>query len=305
MRFSVVVPTRNNPQNLEKCISNLKRKKKKVSEIIIVSPMRDAAKKIARKYSCRWAEDKANTIGNAYNVGSVAARNEVVAFTDDDCVVSEDWLNRLEGAIKDTDVVGGDDVIDEKRSTDFQNAVFAIDKARAGGTLHGRDAARRIRACNMAIRHEVLKKHNFDTELTGLQEPELLHRLYKEGYRIKFDPSIKVMHTRRSDLSGVFNQIYRNGIAKTDLIRRHGEMISFFDVLMPAAFLVTIVLLLASLALFMWWIALLAAYFLLKPLYILLKTGRLRYYPLLLQIIFVREFAYGLGLIRGAIRKNI
>ena len=45
-------------------------------------------------------------------------------------------------------------------------------------------------------------------------------------------------------------------------------------------------------------------YFIFKPLWILAKTGNYKYYPQLFTIILVRETAYGLGIIIGAM-KNI
>lgn len=303
MKISVVVPTRNNYPHLEKCIKSLKNQAKKPAEIIIVSPKGDSSQKTAEKFGCRWVDDRKNTIGNAYNAGASASKSEIIAFTDDDCVLPKKWLAEIEKGISDTDVVAGDDIIDEKNSSYFQNAAFTIDKARAQNSkLHGRDAAARARACNIAFRKKIFRKMNFDTELRGLQEPEFLYRLQKDGYRIKFDPKILVYHTRRGDLRGIFRQIYRNGKAKTELVRRHRGLISPYDILIAAGFVLTLIALATGPIFLKAWLSLVAAYFLLKPAYILARARSLKHYPALLCIVFVREVAYALGLVAGTLR---
>ncbi len=310
MKVSVVVPTRNNSKDLINCIKSLKKQSTKIYETIIVSPNNDSVISLAKKLGCKWFEDDLNTIGNAYHIGSIRAKGDIVAFIDDDCTASKDWLSNLVNEFKndDIDVVGGDDIIDADKSTKFQNALFMIDFVRTPkNTLYGNDACNRLRACNIAFRSNIFKESNFNRKLVGLQEPEFIHRLFKNGFNIKFNPDIKVYHSRRKNLGGVFNQIYRNGISKIDLIKMHKDMITPYDIIIFGSVIVTIILLLVSITntfpLFIW-VILIVLYFILKPFYILLRVKNLGYYPVLFTIVFVREIAYATGLIVGLLKSK-
>ncbi|MBI3190750.1 glycosyltransferase [archaeon] len=280
MRISVVVPTRQMSKDLERCISSLRNQSEKIYEIIIVSPKNEEIERFAKKTKCKWYEDKKNKIGNAYYVGACQSKGDFAAFIDDDCVAPKNWLSLLVKDMKneDLDIAGGDDIIDERTSTKFQKTLFLIDMARSSNVqLYGKDACRRLRACNIIFKRSVFEKQNFNRNLSGLQEPELLHRLEKDGKKIKFNGNITVFHSRRNNISGLFNQIYRNGIAKIDLIKIHKDIISTYDIAALFAFSATIFLLLFSIinkTPLLLWIGILAIYFILKPLYILLKVKK-------------------------------
>jgi len=305
MRMSAVVPTRGNSAALERCIQSLKIQTKKIDEIIVVSPNNDSARGTAKKHDCKWVEDKKNTIGNAYCAGAKAAKGNLVFFIDDDCTAPRNWTSSLAADVEseNLDVVGGDDVIDEKKSTKFQNAVFMIDKARTEKTaLYGKQACRRLRACNIVFRKNIFSKHNFNENLKGLQEPEFLHRLQKNGYKIKFNQKTNVNHTRRNSIGGVFGQIYRNGKARVDLLKLHKDMLSFMDIAPLLLVAYTIILAYLSLGekLFaVLWICTIAAYFIAKTTDVVWKTKKPGYFLRILCIIAVRETAYVLGFIAG------
>ena len=177
MKISVVVPTKNNCEQLIECLKSLKEQAVKIHEIIIVAPKNDKSMQSAREFGCKWIEDKLNTIGNAYNIGAENSSGDVVVFIDDDCFAPEDWLGSLLNEFKnqDLDVVGGDDIINTEKSTKFQNALYLLDLYRTPqASLYGMDACKRLRACNIAFKKNIFEKHQFNKNLTGLQEPEFL-----------------------------------------------------------------------------------------------------------------------------------
>ena len=242
--ISVVVPTKGASKDLEKCLQSLKRQK---CETIIVDSTQET-KEIAKRYGTRWVEDKLNTIGNAYAVGAEAASGDIIAFIDSDAFAPGAWIEALNREIKKErlDVLGGNDVL-PKDSTPFEEAAYQIDLARKEKQLYGREAAMRLRATNIAFTRQALKRIKFNRQLKGLQEPELLHRMHKAGYKIKFEPRIIVYHRRRNSLRGIFRQIYRNGKGKVVLIKMHKEMISPIDIL-PLIFIAVLGMRFESLA---------------------------------------------------------
>lgn len=305
--LSVVIPTRNS-KDLEDCLKSLKTQTYKNFEIIVVfDSKKDRCISLAKSYGARAVFDKNHSIGGAYHAGSGAAGGSIVVFIDDDCVAPKDWLEKIKNAFKgDIDILSGEDLLPEN-STTFQAAAYQIDKARIiKKPLYGKSACKRFRAANIAYRKEVFYQENFNTRLKGLQEPEFHHRLYKKGFKMKFDPDVFVYHKRRNSLKEVFMQIYRNGRAKIELIKLHRDMISFIDVFPFLFILYSFSMVYASIVinttiLFLW-IASMLLYFASKPLLIVAKTGDFRYYFHLFLIIFVREVAYAIGIISASPR---
>lgn len=299
--ISVVVPTKHNAKDLEECLQSLQKQSFKNFEIVVVAPREAKTVDVARRHGAKIAYDDVGTIGNAYAEGAVRSKGDIIAFIDDDAHAPTSWLS---GIIKefrkgDADVIGGDDLL-PKVSSAFQKAAYQIDLARHKRTVFGKKAAARLRAVNIAFKKEVFSKANFNRNLKGLQEPEFLHRLLKQGCKMKFSPQLYVYHKRRDSIDGIFSQIFRNGKAKMTLLRLHKDMANIYDVL-PFAALAYAALLwfYAPQKFFLLLLAPFAAYFLLKPAMILLKTRKPQYYPLLFAIVFVREVAYGLGILFG------
>ena len=305
--ISVVIPTRNSSKDLDECLKSLSKQTYRNFEIIIVfDSKQDVNIDLAKQHKAKALFDKKHTIGGAYFTGSTAAKGDIIAFIDDDCIAPKDWLSKLKKEFeKEIDVVGGEDIIPEQSSS-FQKAAYQIDIARVlKSPVFGKSACKRLRTANVAYHKTVFSEDNFNPKLKGLQEPEFHYRLLKKGLRMKFNPSLYVYHKRRSNLKGIFNQIYRNGLAKIELIKMHKEMLSFEDI----APFIAIAYVIIALLTFPVKTALLFAtipfilYFLAKPTVILFRTGNLRYYPKLFAIVLVREIAYGLGILIGI--KNI
>ncbi len=303
--ISVIVPTRRNSPDLEECLKSLRKQTRNPDEIIIVFDGK-TDKTLAKKYGARIVHDTNGTIGGAYASGVKNARGNIIVFTDDDCVAPTDWLKKISDEFnkEDIDILGGEDIL-PSNSSFFQKAAYQIDKARImNKAVYGNEAKNRLRAANIAYRKRVFAEDNFNPKLTGLQEPEFHHRLFKKSFIMKFNPKLCVYHKRRNSLRDIFMQIYRNGRAKCDVLKLHKDAIAFIDVF-PFIY-TTFSVIMAYLALnsgnwafFQAWILATSAYFLLKPIFIVAKTGEPRYYPCLFLIIFVREVAYSLGIFAG------
>lgn len=310
MMISVIIPAKKASPDLEELLESLRKQTKKPGEIIVVFDKKAGkSSTISKKYHVRQIFDQNETIGGAYATGADAAKGDILAFTDDDCIAPPNWLSQIErGFEKGIEVIGGEDLL-PSNSGIFQKAAFQLDKARImKKTVYGREAEKRLRAANIAYKKEIFRMQNFDKNLKGLQEPEFHHRLFKNGVGMKFDPKIYVYHKRRQTLSGIFRQIYRNGKAKIDLIKIHRDLLGFIDVF-PFIFIAfSIAMAFMAIHYSQWlffqaWLGVTLLYFLSKPLWILSKTNGFRYYPYLFFIILARETAYSLGILAGI--KNI
>ena len=108
-RFSVVVPFFNCQRYLEKCIQALLEQTYPSAhyEVIMVdNNSTDDSARIVRKYPrIRLLSELKQGAYAARNLGVSSAGGDVIAFTDPDCVPAPDWLNNLDMAMRNPEVL--------------------------------------------------------------------------------------------------------------------------------------------------------------------------------------------------------
>jgi glycosyltransferase involved in cell wall biosynthesis len=97
MRISVVIPAYNEERYIGACLESLMKQTKKPFEIIVVNNnSTDKTVEIAKSFEgVRVIEVKVQGIAPTRNAGFNAARSEIIARTDADTVVSEDWIETI------------------------------------------------------------------------------------------------------------------------------------------------------------------------------------------------------------------
>lgn len=204
--IAVVVPSYRRPALLERCLDGLLRQRQAPTEIAVAYRPEDkeTAGVIAGTRDIVGVPvERAGTVA-AMIAGVRGTSSEIVAFTDDDAVPREDWIERLLERFADSSVgaVGGRDVV-------HGNGLPTTSATRVGeitlfgkliGNHHlGTGIAREVdvlKAVNMAFRREAL---TLPDGLRGEQtQPhfELAASLWaaQAGWRLLYDPSILVDH---------------------------------------------------------------------------------------------------------------
>ena len=95
--MSVIVCTKDRPDDLRRCLDSLAALRTVPLELIVVdnSSGDPATAEICRGRSVRYVLESGRGSSRARNRGVAEARGEVVAFTDDDCMVDPGWLDGL------------------------------------------------------------------------------------------------------------------------------------------------------------------------------------------------------------------
>jgi len=305
--ISVIIPTKNNAELLEKCLSSLAKQDFRDFEVIVVDGhSTDATPKIAKKYGAKLVYEDFGTRGGACNVGAEHAKGKILVFTDDDCTFPASWVKKINAAFedRDLDVFGGDDIIDEKKASYFERTLFQIDKSK-GTPKH---LQKRLRGCNTSYRKSIFSSEKgFNPKLTGIEDTELHHRLAKKNYKMRFDPGLYVYHKRRPNFRALFKRMFTNGMSRIQLIKHDRAFLSLMDVTPPLAIIFTIVMLCLSIfnLVYFWiWLGLGIAYFVAKSLFIATRARGFRYLPLLPFVLLVREFSFGLGVLCGVFKVD-
>ncbi len=115
-RISVVIATFGRPSALRRCLTALADQDLDEAEfeVIVVDdgsdpPVRDVAASFSDEVNIRYFRQSNSGPSAARNLGVSVAAGEFIAFTDDDCRPSKDWLSTILQALEDhpNSVVGG------------------------------------------------------------------------------------------------------------------------------------------------------------------------------------------------------
>lgn len=150
----------------------------------------------------------------------------------------------------------------------------------------------------------VVSVGNFDPAFWCGQDAELDLRLLKEGYKILYTPKTKVYHYKRTTMKSLFRQMYRYGIARANMAKKHPKTLRFFH-LLGSGFLIGLLLLLLLTLLTVLPLCFLPAVLLL---YVLVSFGSAALASKNLKIMlaspvfyFFIHIGYGTGFLRGLI----
>jgi len=96
---SIVICTRNRPEQLDACLRSIQELTQPPQEIIVVdnNPSSEATRLLVRKTpNVNYVLEPRPGLSAARNAGIRHARAEIIAFTDDDVTVHPDWIARLQ-----------------------------------------------------------------------------------------------------------------------------------------------------------------------------------------------------------------
>lgn len=207
MTVTVIVCTRNRPEIIETCILSILNNTYYDFEFLIVDQSTDKkTEEIVKKHmnvDKRVRYIHMNTKGKtkALNLGIKNSSGDIIAQTDDDCLVSEDWLEKIVEAFNanpDVAIVFGS-VVDTR-------ALFGDKKERdliKDGKFSGRLSKLLFigDAANRAVKRIVYQKVKGHDELLGTGNPllgtedhDFAYRALKAGFRVLCVRKIIVDH---------------------------------------------------------------------------------------------------------------
>jgi GT2 family glycosyltransferase len=158
-------------------------------------------------------------------------------------------------------------------------------------------------------RKEVVEKvGGFDPVFWCGQDYELDIRLRKAGYKILYTPKTKVYHFKRDSIRSLWRQMYRYGIARAKMVKKHPDTLKFFHLLGPAFILGGIlIVLLTALSLLPLWVipCLIVAYLLMSMISTLQITRKPSVVVSSVLFYFLIHVGYGAGFLRGIIYSKL
>nr|WP_246370891.1 glycosyltransferase family A protein [Phenylobacterium haematophilum] len=226
---SVVICTRDRPDELRRCLASLPSQTLRPLEVIVVdnASAGGATRAVAQDANVVYVREDRPGLDYARNTGAATAHGEIVAYTDDDVLLHPNWLQNLVAGFE-TPAIGAVTglVLPAELATPAQLHFetywsFARGYAPKDYTPQAFEAERRAfpaweigAGASMAFRREVFAKAGlFDERLdvgrAGCSgDSEFWHRLLAHGYVCRYEPSSVAFHYHRASEDGLARQLF-------------------------------------------------------------------------------------------------
>jgi glycosyltransferase involved in cell wall biosynthesis len=208
--ISVVIPTFNEEENIAQCLVSLSHQTVPRSEyeiIVVDGGSKDATCEIAKKYADQVFTQTSRKVGGARNDGVKAAKGDIIATTDADCILPPHWVRRIAQDFQDPGIVqvyGPVYPIEEGIGNQI-SLIMANTFSRLG--YYSRTFYYTL-GCNTAFRKDAFLKAGMYRCIDAGDDLEVSMRLKDYG-RIYFDNRLRVgFSMRRYQKFGTVQSIY-------------------------------------------------------------------------------------------------
>lgn len=241
--ISLVICTRDRPQELARCLASLPRQTRAPDQVLVVDngSQGDATREAAIAAGIDYVREDRPGLDIARNTGATRATGDIIAYTDDDVELHPRWLERLVGAFDEeqvwavTGLVLPAELETEaqcifEREWGFGRGFARIDHGSAfyqAHRKHGCPAWEVGAGANMAFRRWVFEgvglfDERLDVGAAGCSgDSEFWYRILYNGGTCRYEPAAVVFHHHRRDFDALARQIraYMRGHAAALLVQ--------------------------------------------------------------------------------------
>jgi GT2 family glycosyltransferase/SAM-dependent methyltransferase len=222
--LTVVVCTRDRPEDLRRCLQSVSESEVEPDEVIVVdnAPAGDSTRRVVEAFpSVRYVAEPVPGLSVARNAGAAAASAELVAYLDDDTSVHPDWVRRVRTEFADPTVMAVTGLLlpaslDTPAQVAYETPASLFHHARYQRLSYGREFLERTKrrgppvwriggGANMAFRREAFALvGGFDERLGAgaagcSEDSEFWYRLIAAGWECHYQPAAVVFHHHRAD----------------------------------------------------------------------------------------------------------
>jgi GT2 family glycosyltransferase len=227
--LSVIVCTRDRPQHLERCLYSFQEAAAPIDDwelFVVVNGSSEKTLDVLDRFSknrslpLKYCIETTPGLARARNQGIRRAAGEILAFTDDDCLVSQNWMTSILdefGKDKRLRVLGGR--VERADVNDLPIGIRTFSDRLAISSFS--QIMERLIGCNMAFRREVFESIGmFDTRLgagtpTGsAEDTDIFYRAVKADMKTCYVPEVFIRHAHgRTSRSSIWpiNDNYAKG----------------------------------------------------------------------------------------------
>ena len=315
MKFSIIVPIYNRPDEACELLKSLSEQTFTDFELVLVEdgssqPCIREVEQFRSLFPIQYIVKENTGRSDTRNVGMANAKGDYFIFFDSDCIIPPDYLKTVSSRLLDeesADCFGGPD----REHPSFSLMQKAVNYAMTsfwttGGIRGGKMKMERYepRTFNMGFSRVVYEKVGGFKDMYG-EDIELSNRIRRSGFNIKYFHDAFVFHKRRVDLKRFYKQVNIFGQARINVNILQPGSLRLVHMLPALAVSGSLVLLLLACFISPWFLCLHAAYLVFLFTDALVKTKNLRIACLSLVTSFIQITGYGIGFIRSFVEKII
>lgn len=252
MKYSIIVPVFNRPDEVDELLSSLLNQTFTDFEVLIVEdgsqkPCDEVCNKYADRLDLHYFMKPNSGPGQSRNYGAERAKGEYLLILDSDVVLPKGYLNAIEEELKrePADAFGGPDAAHES-FTDTQKAIsYSMTSFfTTGGIRGGKKKLDKFypRSFNMGVRRDVYMELEGFSKMRFGEDIDFSIRIFKAGKRCRLFPEAWVWHKRRTDFRKFYRQVYNSGIARINLYKKYPESLKLVH-LLPMVFTLGVIFL--------------------------------------------------------------
>jgi glycosyltransferase involved in cell wall biosynthesis len=220
MTLSIVIRAFNEEKHIERLLYGITQQTIKDVEIILVdSGSTDDTLKIAARYPVKIVHISPEefTFGRSLNRGIAAASGEIIVITSAHCYpVYPDWLEKLTEPFNNKAVAlaygrqrGGES--NHYSELQFFRKYFPENSVQEQGHPYSHNA-------NAAIRRVLWEEHQYNENLTGLEDLAWSSWAMEEGYTIDYVAEAEIIHQHDETMRQVYKRYQREAIAMKQIL---------------------------------------------------------------------------------------
>ena len=309
MRYSVIIPVYNRPDEVDELLQSLTAQHFKDFEVVVVEdgssvPCEKIVNQYQGKLDIHYYNKPNSGPGQTRNYGAERSNGEYLIILDSDCILPEGYLDAVEKELQTApaDAFGGPDRA-HSSFTDIQKAInYSMTSFFTTGGIRGQKQSMEKfhpRSFNMGFSQEVLKATGGFSGLRFGEDIDMSIRIMAAGFKTCLLPEAYVFHKRRTSFRKFFKQVYNSGMARINLYLLHPHSLKLVHFL-PACFVIGCLLCLLG-GIFFSWYCLLPLLLLIFVFFIdswrLNKSIKVAFLSIVAA--FIQLFAYGIGFIHA------
>ena len=243
MKYSVIVPVYNRPDEVDELLESLCAQTLKDFEVVIVedgseNTCKDVCDKYAGILDLHYYFKANSGPGQSRNYGVERAHGEWVIILDSDVVLPAGYLEAVDNSQEGVVAWGGPDA-SHPSFTPVQKAIsYSMTSFFTTGGIRGGKAKLDKfypRSFNMGIRRDVYQQLGGFSKMRFGEDIDFSYRIVEAGHQPRLFPAAWVWHKRRTDFRKFFRQVYNSGIARINLEKRHPGTLKLVH-LLPTVF---------------------------------------------------------------------
>ena len=253
MKYSIIVPVYNRPDEVNELLQSLTEQTVKDFEVIIVedgstTTCEDVCAKYREQLDLKYFMKSNSGPGQSRNYGAERSQGEWLIILDSDVVLPPDYLNAVEKGIivppsnrttvPPVSSFGGPDA-SHPSFTPVQKAIsYSMTSFfTTGGIRGGKKKLDKFypRSFNMGIRRDVYQQLGGFSKMRFGEDIDFSYRIVEAGHHTCLIPEAWVWHKRRTDFRKFYRQVFNSGIARINLTKRHPGTLKLVH-LLPTVF---------------------------------------------------------------------